>query len=386
MKRIKSPALLMKKRVKQVQGSAKFAGILYLLGSILLLGAAAVLRMFDGTCLAPVDAGQFSPVVLSFYQPVVDLLQGGKEALTAISAAQIIDLAVVLVFAIMLLIMFVNVIRCLSKLGWLFKRRASYVNGFNRNAYAMDDMAKAFSSSFAALIVCNLIIFTLSGGMAQLAIENVAFELNMLGLAPVAAGLVIHFLAGLVGGNVTLFTVGDHMQEEVRQNGVFLYFVRNLLQIVATAAIVYFMLSESVLLETLEGVLVSIVDKKEAFSAIDLNSLIPVAAELVASLFVLVMLKHATAETEFNREGHAGAGMHNFTVFAFLTAAVLAVMGIVFPAELNVNLVIAAGVAFVAFVLNLALKHKEHSSKHDDLDREAYFQGAANYPYNNTII
>lgn len=386
MKRIKSPALLLKKRVKQVQGSAKFAGILYLLGSIALLGAAAILRMFDGTCLAPAGADALSPVVLTFYQPIVALLQGGKEALTAITAAQIIDLAVVLVFAIMLLIMLVNVIRSLGKLGWLFKRRASYVNGFNRNAYAMDDMAKAFSSSFAALIVCNLIIFTLSGGMAQLEIENVAFDLNLLGLAPVAVGLVIHFLAGLVGGNVTLFTVGDHMQEEVRQNGLFIYFVRNVIQIAATAAIVYFMLCESVILETLKGVLVAIVDNKQAFSTLDLNSLIPAAAELVASLFVLVMLKHATAETEFNRDGHSGAGMHNFTVFAFLTAAVLAVMGVVLATEMNLNLVIAAGVAFVAFVLNCALKHREHTNKHDDLDREAYFQNAAYSQYNNTII
>ncbi len=386
MERIKSPALLMKKRVKQVQGSAKFAGILYLLGSILLLGAAAVLRIFNGNCLAPAEAGQFSPVVLSFYQPLVDLLQGGKEALTAISAAQIIDLAVVLVFAIMLLIMFVNVIRSLSKLGWLFKRRASYVNGFNRNAYAMDDMAKEFSSSFAALLVCNLIIFTLSGGMAAMEGETAALSLNLLGLAPVAVGLVIHFLAGLIGGNVTLFTVGDHMQEEVRQNGLFLYFVRNVIQIAATVAIVYFMLCESVILKALEDVLVAIVDNKQAFSSLDLKSLIPAAAEFVASLFVLVMLKHATAETEFNRDGHSGAGMHNFTVFAFLAAAVLAVMGVVLATELNVNLVIAAGVAFVAFVLNCALKHREHSSKHDDLDREAYFQSAAYPQYNNTII
>lgn len=386
MKRIKSPALLLKKRVKKVQGSAKFAGILYLLGSIALFGAAAVLRLFDGTCLAPAGAGQLSPIVLSFYQPVLALLEGGADALSAINAAQIIDLATVLVFAVMLLIMFVNVIRCLGKLSWLFKRRASYVNGFNRNAYAMDDMAKAFSSSFAALIVCNLIIFTLSGGMAALEAENDLLRLNLLGLAPVAVGLVIHFLAGLIGGKVTLFTVGEHMQEEVRQDGLFLYFVRNVLQIAATAAIVYFMLCESVVLEALQGVLVAIVDNKESFSAIDIKSLIPAAAEMVASLFVLVMLKHATADTEFNREGHAGAGMHNFTVFAFLSAAVLAAMGVVLAAEMNMNLVIAAAVAFVAFILNCALKHRERTNKHDDVDRETYFQNAAYPQYNNTII
>ena len=385
MKRIQSPALLLKRRVKKVQGNAKFAGILYLLGALVLFAATAVIRMFNGNCLAPEGAAELSPVVLSFYQPVVDLFAGGAEALSAITVAQIVDLAIVLVFVVMLLVTLVNFFRGMGCLNWLFKRRASYTNGFNRNAYAMDDLAKFFSSSFATVIVGNLVIFGLSGGMAAMEAQELA--LTTFAIVPVAFGLFIHFVAGLVGGTVTLFTVGEHVQEETRPNGLFLYFVRNVFQVAATGAIIYFLLGESVVMATLQNVLVAVVENKEPITALNFNEMIPAGAELVAWVFILVLIKHATAATEFNREGAAGAGMHNFAVFAFFTAAVLAALGVVLAAEMNMNLVIAAAVAFVAFVLDCALKYRERRVNYDEVSMESYFKSASEgNQYNNTII
>ncbi len=392
MKRINSKAALLKKRVRKIQGRAKFVGVLYLLGTIGLLAIAAVLPILSGTCIVDVNSAQFP--VLTFYQPIADLFAGGADAFANLTAVQIVDIIVVALFAIMLLVMIINVLRSLGKLGWLFKRRASYTNGFNRNMYAMDDMAKLYSSSLSALVVLNLFIFLFSGGTLGADGVESAIGLTTNAYIALGAGLGIHFFCGLIGGTVTLFTTGDRIEEEVRENGLFVFFVRNLVQLVAVAAIVYFLLQESVLLAKVQELLKLLVEDKTPFAEINFMEYVLVGVELVAWLFIVVLIKHATAATEFNRDGMAGSGMRNFAVFSFLTALVLAAE-IVLPmlgigvaevaTELNQNLLIATVVAFVAFLLDCIIKSRPHEDNYDDVDMEAYFR-EGDSKYNNTII
>ncbi len=392
MKRINSKAALLKKRVRKIQGRAKFVGVLYLLGTIGLLAIAAVLPILSGTRIVDVDSAQFP--VLTFYQPIADLFGGGADAFANLTAVQIVDIIVVALFAIMLLVMVINVLRSLGKLGWLFKRRASYTNGFNRNMYAMDDLAKLYSSSFSALVVLHLFIFLFSGG--TLATDGVESAIGLTTNAYIAlgVGLGVHFFCGLIGGTVTLFTTGDRIEEEVRENGLFVFFVRNLVQLAAVSAIVYFLLQESVLLTKMQELLKLLVENKTPFAEIDWMGYVLVGVEFVAWLFIVVLIKHATAATEFNRDGMAGSGMRNFAVFSFLTALVLAAelalpmlgIGVAEVAtELNQNLLIAAVVAFVAFLLDCIIKSRPHEDNYDDVDMELYFR-EGDSKYNNTII
>lgn len=390
MKRMPSKATLLKKRVRKIQNRAKFTGILYLLGTIGLVAIAACLPLLTGTCITD---GVTMPV-LTFYQPIVDLFAKGTEAFTSLTAAKITDLIVVGLFGIMLLTMAINVLRSIGKLGWLFKRRASYSNGFNRNMYAMDDMAKRFSNSLYTLIVMHLFIYLFSCGVDAEG-QAVAAQITTNAYIALGVGFGLHFICGLIGGTVTLFSTGDRVEEETRENGLFVFFVRNLIQIAAVAAIAYFLIQESVLVAKIQELLRLILEEGKPIVEIDWMSAIPAGIELIAWIFIAVLAGHAIADTEFNRDGVVGSGMRNFAIFAFLTALALAAaialpmlgIGVAKVAtELNQNLLIAAAVALVAFLLDCIIRPRARDdSGYDDVDMDAYFQGGEQR-YNNTII
>jgi hypothetical protein len=118
----------------------------------------------------------------------------------------------------------------------------------------------------------------------------------------------------------------------------------------------------------------------------DVMGLIPAIIQIVVGLFMLVLIKHATAATEFNRDCMDGAGMRNYTVFVFFVFlavgayVVLPFLGIPqgVQAALNTNVLIAAAIAFVSFILDCVIKSKpktESIGASDELDMEAYFQG-----------
>lgn len=390
MKRMPSKATLLKKRVRKIQNRAKFVGILYLLGTIGLVAIAACLPLLTGTCITD---GATMPV-LTFYQPIVDLFAKGAEAFTSLTATQITDLIVVVLFGAMLLTMAINVLRSIGKLGWLFKRRASYSNGFNRNMYAMDDMAKRFSNSLYTLVVIHLFIYLFSCGVDAEGQETIA-QITTNAYIALGVGFGLHFVCGLIGGTVTLFSTGDRVEEEARENGLFVFFVRNLIQIAAVAAIGYFLIQESVLVAKIQELLRLILEEGKPIAEIDWMSAIPAGIELIAWIFIAVLAGHAIADTEFNRDGVVGSGMRNFAIFAFLTALALAA-GIALPmlgigvakatTEINQNLLIAAAVALVAFLLDCIIRPRARDdSDYDDVDMDAYFQGGEQR-YNNTII
>lgn len=391
MKRMPSKAALLKKRVRKIQNRAKFAGVLYLLGTIALLALAACMPMLTGTCITA--AGATDMPVLTFYTPIMNIFTSGAETIT-FTAAQVMELFVVALFAIMLITMLINVLRSIGKLGWLFKRRASYANGFNRNMYAMDDLAKRFSSSFRTLIMMNVFIYLFSGGVIAEG-QEAAVQLTMNAYIALGVGFALHFLCGLIGGTVTLFTTGDRVEEEVRENGLFVFFVRNLIQIAAVAAIAYFLLQESVLAVKLQELLTLVLEEQKPLGEIDWLGFIFAGVEMLAWILLTVLVGHATADTEFNRDGVVGSGMRNFAIFAFLTALALGAwvalpmlgIGVAEVAtELNQNLLIAAAVALVAFLLDCIIKPRARDDTgYDDVDVDAYFQGGEQR-YNNTII
>ena len=402
MKRIQSKAALLKKRVRAVQSRAKFAGLLYLLGTVALAAVAALVVFVRGAYISPEEG------TLMMFKSVIDealfLVKGNGSAggFNAVlkDAELLMRALVLLIYVVMLLVVVINVFRCLGKLGWLFKRRASYSNGFNRNAYAMDDMSKRYSSSLAAIIVCNLLIFALGG-----------IDFTQLGYFAIIGGVVWHLLAGLIEGKVTLFTTGEKMEEEEREHGLFVFFLRNIFQLAVLAGVFLFFVynpfeaskstsataTNTVLGKLLLEVLDLAVVQRSFGSLMDMKLLIPLAVELLAWISLIVLVKHATAATEFNRDGLDGAGMKNFAVFAFIGAVCLAGLALlptfgfgewfnVAESGMNNNLIIAAAIAFVGFLLDCFVRPRLRGS-YDEVDTDAYFSDSYEQPkYNNTIV
>ena len=384
MKRTQSKTSYIRKRVKTVQRRAKFVGVLYLLGSLALAAAVLYFPLLNGTALGANDA--VLPV-LTFYKPIVDIFEGGFGCilgnLSSMNAVELGGVLSALFYVFLLLAVVFNALRSFKRLGWLFKRRASYTNGFNRNMYAMDSLGKRFSGSLAAIVIFYLLVYLAS-------FDGTGYPTPTLyAYVVLGGGLALHFLLGLIGGKVTLFTMGENVSEELREFGLFTYFVRNLLQLAAIGGILYFLLKESLLAE---GMPVMIGNALAGNVGALFN--ISLIIELVAWVCLFVMIKHATAATEFNRDCMDGRGMNNFRVFSFFFALAVGALvalpyfGVIAAVKtgLNVNLLIAAAISFVAFLLDCIVKSRHPKENLDDLGVEDYLRDGGEQKYNNTII
>ena len=379
MKRIESKAKLLKKRVRAVQGKAKFVGMTYLFGLILLAVAGAMLTMVSGTSIsteAIMGATGLDLPVLKAIAEITAIFTTEKGALGFLQDAELlIRLLVVLIYAAMLLALLINIFRALGKLNWLFKRRASYANGFNRNMYAMDDISKRYSSSLKALLICNLQIMLLSlSANAEGVVEQ---QITLFGYITLGVGLLWHFFCGLLEGSVTLFTTGKKIEEEEREYGLFIYFVRNLIQLVAVAAIVYFLVPQSVLLVRLQQCFTALLAQDFGWFGTNITLLIPMMIEFVVWIFIFIMLGHAVAATEFNRDGKFGKGMKTYAVASFLAFLFIGVWtGLPFlPLEtgmeagvFNFNLLIPAIIAFVVFLFDCICRSKTKPPKEEETE------------------
>ena len=358
---------------------------LYFLGTIALCVAGFAVVFMKDTFLSTENG--LLPV-MKFYSELMSLIKdNGFKGILGSSALLVKALALV-IYAGMLIALVINLLRAFGKLGWLFKRRASYANGFNRNAYAMDDLSKRFSGSLTSLIVCNLLVYLLTTTS-----EISILSFTLYGYATLGAGLALHFICGLIEGHVTLFTTGEKVEEEEREYGLFVFFVRNVIQLVAVGAILFLFLPFSTLKSGVTSLLDTLVVQKNFASLASVSgmkALLPFIVEVFLWIFLTVLIKHATAATEFNRDCLDCVGMRNFALFGFFTTLCLAGLAL-FPkigteGALVTKLLIAAGVAFVAFLLDCIIRPRHHGS-YDEVDVDAYFpDNPDDAKYNNTII
>lgn len=323
----------MKKRITKAQSKAKNVGFLYLLGILAVTALACLPLMVISDELIVHQLG-----VMSFWKVFVELANGAEPVILALIVAAI--------YALMLVVLVVNVIRALGKLGWLYKRKASRVYGFNRNVYAMDDLGKLFSSSFATVVGAHLLIAALVAGV----------EVQMLGYALLGVGLFIHFVCGLAGGNVSLFDIDNGVVEQKREYGRVSVVVRNVLQIAATAALFYFILTTHMLRVHIFELFVN--NEISALLADPMQLIVP-AAEIVGVLVVLGMLRYALGTTEFDIEGKETAGRKSFLLLSFLALVCfggsLAYTVVLAGAEMPQATMIMAAIAAAAFLAEIIL-------------------------------
>ncbi len=354
MARLSSENAKLRRQVGQSQSRAKLVGALYLLALVGFL-AVAVFPTMQG--------GAVSLTATQFFTPIKTAFDGGFSGLKELSFVDARNAVIALLYGGMLIGLLCNFLRAISKLNWLLKTRDSRINGVNRNMYAMDDISKRFSGSLAAVVLFNLLICILAG--------NGVYTPTAIGYLVLGVGLAVHFLLGILGGSVVLFTVGDKPEKIDREKGLFIFLIRNLLQIVALALTLYFLLPQSVLSQKLESFFHTLTSS--GFSSLNYKEYIPVCVELLAWLFVFVLIKHATADTEYNREGILGSGMHNFRIFSFFvflaTGAMVAFayMGFYMPQGVNGKLIAVAATSLASFILDCVIqpRYKDHDKVPD---------------------
>lgn len=342
----------LKQRIAKTRARAQFIGIIYLL-AIFALAAAACVPLFEAS-LAPLGVTEFWK---AFKLDALKSLDTTAERIYTANAA---------LYALMLFGIAINVLKALSKLNWLFKKKGSRTYSFNRNAYAMEDLGQIFSGTLASLINFHFLMYILCGEMKVLWVFY----------AVVGGGLLIHFFCGLIGGKTSYFAADakGNLVEEKRVVGRVAPFVRNLLQLVATFSMLYFFLDAC----TLCGV-ISPLSSKSAYNDYvkgDLLVYVSLALQILTAIWLMVLVKHATGTSEFSLEGPDAAGMKNFRVFAFftfLTAGATAVCRYIFGeaafatlGEATAKVIVKgvdyssiylAAIALVVFIIEVIMRH-----------------------------
>ncbi len=348
-----SKAVYYKKSIDRNRGRAKFVGMIYLLAIIALAAAACFPLLVQSNTYVGVYGKK------AFWRAFTlkSLKAYGSEA-------GFLRLLTAFLYALMLLIVAMNVLRALTKINWLFKRRASKIYGFNRNVYAMEDLGKIFSDSYAAILIFYLLIAVCTGKAA----------INPLALIVVGGGFLVHLFAGIKGAKTGYYDLEDgEIIEQKRLIGRAAPFIRNLLQLLSVYAIIFCFFCVSKLSATIAPAL-----EKGGVSDILLAKpigLIPLGLQALTLLWLLVLIKHATATTEYNINGVEGRGMKVFRVFSFftfLTAGATVVCRLVFGEatytaiaggweiklvrSIDFGSLIIAGIALFMFIFEIAMR------------------------------
>lgn len=291
----------LRKAVKRTHAKAEAVGMVYFIFT-LLLTAAVCLPLYTGSTMGELW-------VANFWKPFLELKNIKGNVIPVLIPA-----VTALLYTFILLSALVNFLGSLGQLGNLFKSTWTEEDNYNRNRNAMVKLAKKFNGTYTAMIVFGFIMHLIGG---------VTFT-PWFYLA-VAVGLILHFWLGLVGGNVSRFVfvstpTGKKKEEVKRPFGRFAPFMRNLLQIVIVASVMYFISRMNVMTnawifvekgafkEILEG------PKFNAF----LYGVLPLL-QLLMCVWTLGMFKHALGinEYEFYGEGKQ-KGRKTFGWFAFM--------------------------------------------------------------------
>ncbi len=326
----------MKKRIKKAHSMAKFAGALYLLGSIALFAF-----FFLPVLKITVGAEVWKVSIATFFDPIADFK-------AELSYNTVVLLPVAILYALMLVVGAINLITGFAQLSGLSKKNPTKMKGYNRNLYAMEKLGRCFSGTFITFIFSNLLIYSVS-------VAEYSFYVYI----ALGAGAIIHFLGGLVGGKIAYYDIEETVVEYKRTSKISVFFLRNLLQILATAAIVWFFVRNATLNGTMQ-----ILSFKGGWDRIvgDTTFLIDSCLQVALLVWLFVLINHVFHATEYNREGMKGNGMKNWRIFGFLTMGTAVAWLFVnqsLAGKWNLEILYIAIVAFAMFVLDLVIKSKK---------------------------
>ncbi len=342
-------------RIDKNRHRAEWVGMIYLFATVVvsILGCRAMFSSVYG------NMG-----LKQFWKPLVAMDLG--------SAFGVMSVFTSLIYVLMMAILLINGLRALTHLKYLFKKKVSRVYGLNANIGAMDTLGNIFSSSFTTVVVFNVLLYILQGGMAWSPSFLVDAPYDIL-----AIGIIVHILCGLWGGKVSAFYIedGSTVVEHKRPYGRFIPFIRNLLQLAAVFYISYlFLTSEQI------HTVINVYLREGGFASLMENvmGLAPVALQALSFICICCLFKHAFSGAEFSVEGPYAPGKLTFRIATFfltitsgLTVACKYLIGeavytipdiqgstftVATQVGLDMNALIIAVVAFVMFLLDCILR------------------------------
>ncbi len=353
----KSQTTQLRKSIMRTCNRSKTVGLLYLLAMVLL--TAAVCFPLLTSELAPLGVMEFWKEFKS-----VDFKTTGG----------IVTFVNVVLYALMLLVLLINVLKGLGKMGWLFKKKATKTEGFNRSVYAMEDIGRIFGGSLAVIIFTYFVIALLSGDFT---VKQKIFGLELPYLPIVlGVGVLFRLALGYWGAKTGYYDLdrnGD-ITVEKREVGRFAPVVRNLLQFAAVFSIMYFLLIK---VNTLDTTVLTLLKKGGASEFVkDTDALISAAAQLLIVLCSFVLVMHAAGMSEYSIDGAHGAGMKNFRVFCFfifvIAGAAVAYDYFVVDKKLDYFVLAIAGIAFVMWIIELIMrKYPRTPEEKEEIEEEA---------------
>ncbi len=345
----RSEVYFLKKRVSRTRTKAIWIGFFYLLGTIA-LAALAVL-----------------PTLNIDYISIL----GDKPVWKDLNFGLNVDTISRALYVVMLVILVVNIFVSIAKIDWLYKKKASKTYGFNRNVYAMQEMGQIFSASFSVILIGNVLIALLNGNyysrinsgdvLTFEGLKELFTASQFLSVVPhmaliIAFGLGLHFLLGVWGAKISLFSVEDvvGVVENKRQMGRFAPFIRNVLQVIVSLVIpvILLMINEmDIFVENAIG------------GAFEVD--IPAILQIVVFLIWAVLIVHATNITEYNLDGAEGSGMKTFKIFiALMLVASGALYAMAYPESLfkfdNMNAVMVltiVALSLIMFVIEILMRN-----------------------------
>lgn len=351
----------MKRSIAHNRSRAIFVGVLYLIGTILLAAVAAILpKLADilPTLMPDLSSSVLPGFLTSLENTDTTTLEGKIGFINGV------------LFLLMLIGMVVNVIKALCKLAWLCKKSATEDLGLNRNVYAMQDMGRAFSGSLALLfstcflmcVICGDGAHAFNGVMGALAGgEGYNSEIMILSTVIVASLIVfviVHSIVRFLGAKVSYFNIEKgQIVEHKRIVGRIAPIVRNAIQLIGVALLMAYFLQVNTIHDAISTLLVE--GGVETFMA-DQNAIMAAILQVVILVSLFVLIKHATATTEYAINGVRSSGMKNFRVFAFFVFVAAAVSAFLVQYDaieaFQADNIILAVVALVLFVAELIMR------------------------------
>lgn len=338
------------KRIKKVHKRTKGVSALYAFAAFVL----TVLTFFPTINVQ--FAGKDKLFIGSFFWPIINIFKNNLNVL---------DIITMVLYIVMAVLVVVNFFKCITRFGKIMRRNSGNVTTCNKNLLIMEEIANAFSSAFATFLIFNLAIFMINYSAPTT--SKLFGSVTLWGMAAVAVSLIVHFVCGVLGGNVSVFIIGSSIEEKKREDKIGTFFLRNLIQVVALVAILYFFVPATNLYIELGKLLVT--KQPSVFTNIggDLFAFLAVAMQAGVVVMLAILIKHATATTEYNLIGMDGAGMNNFRIFGLITA-VLCVALFIFDTTdgSQINYVVAGAIALVTSVLDFIIKPRMPKQKEDD--------------------
>lgn len=367
-------ASFVKKRIAKARSRARNTGFWYLIATI---------ALFVLTCLSLVTLTYNTIGGSETTQIGVMTFVGGVEAFKAgqKSGEWVILFAI---YGVLILILLINVLRTLGKLKWLFTKKASRLYGVNRNAYAMDDLGRIFSGSFASIIAFHF---------AYIMIPTVSVQFNMFAYVAFGVGIFFHFACGISAGKVSLFsTNGNTFAEEKREVGLFLPFVRNIFQIAAVAGIL-FILTQSNIFSSAFTAFMNVGNANISKAGVGVfwqellvalwAAIIPLLCAILL-LITAIMLWRALDGVEFDVEGPDAPGKKKFLVSSIVMVLVVAAIYLVqmyvqkeaaLPQDFLTKILYIGGIALAMVLIELIFRSrvkKEVVVDGDEVDITVY--------------